>query len=276
MLQKKIGIFFRRVGIGFLVGIGAVAPGISGGAIAVIFGLYQEITGALAHLFGDFRRSFSLLFPLGIGGILSLFACGHLLDFFFTAYPVMTRCVFIGLMLGTLPSVTQDACRNGFRVWYPLLAVLSLFVTVFGVKFFPFTFETTPLSVPLLLLCGIIIAIGTIVPGISTSFSLMALGLYDRLLTLFTRGNLIDLWPIVVGFVLFVLLFSKAVDSLYRKAYGVMSFLVVGLLLGSMVEVFPNDLFAGAHLGGWMVMLGCTVLSCFTLHLFSVKTKQAQ
>lgn len=273
MVQKKTGTFLKRMGVGVLVGIGAVAPGISGGAIAVIFGLYQEITSALAHLFREFRRSLAFLLPLGLGGVVGMILCGSVIEWCFTSFPVMTRCVFIGLMLGTLPSVIHDACRHGFRFWYILVAVFSLFATVFGVKLLPFTLEKAPLSVPLLLLCGIIMGIGTIVPGVSTSFTLMALGLYDRVLNIINRLDVAHLWPILAGFILFILLFSKLVDAAYRKAYGVMSFLVIGLLLGSMVEVFPTALFEFSFVGYWVVLLACCLLSYFTLRLFSAKTE---
>lgn len=278
MRHRPIGTYIKRIGVGFLVGIGAVAPGVSGGAIAVIFGLYQEITGALAGLFRSFRRSVSLLLPLALGGAISIVLCGRLIEQGFANYPLITRTVFIGLMLGTLPSVVQDAGKQGMRWWYPLLSVLTLAIAVFGLKVFPFTLENATVSFPLMLLCGAVIGLGTIVPGISTSFTLISLGIYEQVLHAVNTFAVKQLIPLALGFTLFVLAFSKLIDMAYRAAYGVMSFLVIGLLLGSMVEVFPLELFHPINGVGfyWLCIPVFSLTSYLPLRLFAPESKKTE
>lgn len=270
----KIGTIGKKIGVGFLVGIGAVAPGISGGAIAVIFGLYQEITEALAHLFRSFRRSVSVLLPLGIGGLISVLLFSNIIEWGFTQHPLITRTLFMGLMLGTLPSVVESACQKEMRLWYPLLSLLALAVTVFGLKAFSFTLKDATPSFELMFLCGILIGLGTLVPGISTSFTLISLGVYETVLH--TVNSLIwaQFLPLALGFLAFVFLFSKLIDMAYRVAYGAISFLVIGLLLGSMTEVFPPELFTPINnvVFYWLALIALSLTSYFALRHFSPKT----
>lgn len=258
--QWKQGI--RRTAMGALIGIGAVAPGISGGAIAVAFGLYPKVTGAITSLWRTPKASLSLLLPLGLGGGISALFCGRLIEYGFRTVPVAICTLFIGLMLGTLPSLVQDALRQKYRWWYPFLTLAALGVTILSVKQFTFTHRSATLTFPLLLLCGVIVGIGTVVPGVSTSFSLMALGLYEPVLCAVNRMDIPTLFPMVLGFSATVLTGVALIDKLYRTAGGAMRFLVIGLLLGSVVQVFPATLFQWRAWGYWGAML-CAALSSY-------------
>ncbi len=223
------------------MGIGSIAPGVSGGAIAVVCGLYEQITDAVAHFYRNFKEKMKLLIPLGIGVALGILLFGQIIQFFFDRYNTQVRCLFIGLMAGTLPSVIQTAKKKGFRLWYLLLfaaaAVLIFLMSQPGN--FTYTGGTEGLTWPLLLLSGAVIGFGTIVPGVSSSFILMAAGLYEPLLTTLNTMDILRLIPVAIGFGAFVLLFAKLVSFLYAHAYGAVSFTVCGLLVGSIIPVIP-------------------------------------
>ncbi|MCI8554901.1 MAG: DUF368 domain-containing protein [Clostridiales bacterium] len=231
----------KTAGGGFLMGIGAIAPGISGGAIAVVCGLYEDITDAVAHFYRQFREKMKLLIPLGVGVVLGVLLFGRVIEFFFNHYNLQTRCLFIGLMAGTLPSVFRTAAKKGFHIWYLLLFAAGTVLTcLLGQPgHFTYTGGVEGLTVPLLLLSGAVIGFGTIVPGVSSSFLLMAAGLYEPLLDTLNTMDVARLIPIAVGFGAFVLLFARLVSFLYAHAYGAVSFTVCGLLTGSIFPVIP-------------------------------------
>ena len=82
--SQQIKTFFTTTAVGFLMGIGMIAPGVSGGAIAVIFGLYEQITDAVAHFYREFRKKMAFLIPLAIGAGVSVLLFSQIIQFFFT------------------------------------------------------------------------------------------------------------------------------------------------------------------------------------------------
>ena len=107
--------FGRTLITGFFIGIGAIAPGISGGAIAVIFGLYDRIADAIAHFYRGFREKMRFLLPLCLGGGAGVLLFGQVISWLFAHYNTPVRILFIGLMAGTLPSLFRTAAKEGFR-----------------------------------------------------------------------------------------------------------------------------------------------------------------
>lgn len=90
---------------GFIIGAGGILPGISGGVLSVIFGIYQPVMEVLAHPLNGLRRHLSLLLPVGAGAILGFLCGGGLILVLFDRSEKLAICLFIGLILGTLPSL---------------------------------------------------------------------------------------------------------------------------------------------------------------------------
>ena len=102
---------------GILIGSGAILPGISSGVFCVIFGIYEKLINSVLNLFHDFKKSFTFLLPIGLGGITGVLLVGKLLNFFFNEYPMPTKFCFIGLILGSIPVLFRQANqKNGFRL----------------------------------------------------------------------------------------------------------------------------------------------------------------
>ena len=89
---------------GFIIGAGGILPGISGGVLSVIFGIYRPVMEVLAHPLDGLRRHLSLLLPVGAGAILGFLCGGGLILVLFDRSEKLATCLFIGLILGTLPS----------------------------------------------------------------------------------------------------------------------------------------------------------------------------
>ena len=111
--QKKaknpVILFFIRILQGALIGLGAVLPGISGGVLCVIFGIYKPIMEFLSSPFKRFRTHVPKLIPVIIGGAVGFLGIAKLLAFFLEKYPNPSVCLFIGLIVGMLPSLFSEA-----------------------------------------------------------------------------------------------------------------------------------------------------------------------
>ncbi|MDO4568645.1 MAG: DUF368 domain-containing protein [Clostridia bacterium] len=273
--------FLRRVLAGLFVGVGGIVPGVSGGILAVSMGIYKPMLDAVANIFRQFKRSFLFLLPIGIGGAIGLFGMSHVIEWALANYKVPVMCLFFGLVAGGVPSLLKEAnSRGGFKFKY-LIATVCGALFILGV--YLLEHKLTPgggmeLNFFTAMLCGGILAIGTVVPGISTSFVLMFLGLYEPLiasvntitdfgLIVAALGGETQLWAtwtpnllimlglvvglVVVGAVL-ILFVRKMLERYHSYAY----YAILGFLTMSMCIVFPSGLASGLLIvGGFLIAL---------------------
>lgn len=228
---------------GLLIGMGAVAPGVSGGALAVIFGIYERITDAIAGIFKNFKENVLFFLPIGLGGGVGVLAFSKIMKYLFSHYDVQVKYLFIGLMIGTLPSVFKQANKRGFRSIYIFPCIIAFALTIFsiiiengGMNILP---EASP-GVLWLAIYGAIIGIGTIVPGISASFVLMYIGAYQIVLDGIADIDFAVLIPVGIGFVISIVIFAKLISLLFKRFYGYTYYTVLGFVLGSIIAIFPG------------------------------------
>ena len=107
------GRFLQGLFQGALIGLGAVLPGISGGVLCVIFGIYKPIMELLANPFRNFRTHVPRLLPVILGIGVGFLGIANLLSFFLEKYPDPSVCLFIGLIAGMLPSLFREAGEQG-------------------------------------------------------------------------------------------------------------------------------------------------------------------
>ena len=111
--KSKKSNFLLRIIQGALIGLGAVLPGISGGVLCVIFGIYKTIMEFLADPFRKMKTHLPLLIPVGIGGVIGFLGIANVLSFFLEKYPAPSVCLFVGLIGGMLPSLFREAGEQG-------------------------------------------------------------------------------------------------------------------------------------------------------------------
>ena len=165
---------------GIIVGLGGVAPGLSGSVLLIIFGLYQKTLDALGSLLANFRKNVRFLLPLVAGMFLGVLLFSKLIDFFLNTYEMPTRFCFLGLILGTLPMVWKEVRKEGFsRKYY----VVILLAAALGTWFFtvnPNAFpQVTEPNLLQKLLLGVAVAATAIIPGVDPAVFLSTLGFYE-------------------------------------------------------------------------------------------------
>ena len=98
---------------GALIGLGAVLPGISGGVLCVVFGIYKPVMELLSHPFKNFKTHVPRLIPVIIGMGIGFLGIANLLAYFLNRYPDTSVCLFVGLIGGMLPSLFREAGEQG-------------------------------------------------------------------------------------------------------------------------------------------------------------------
>ena len=238
--------FFSGFIKGLLIGMGAVAPGVSGGALAVIFGIYEKITDAIADIFKNFRENALFFLPIALGGGVGVLAFSKIMKYLFLHYDVQVKYLFIGLMIGTLPSVVKQANKRGFRSIYLVPCITAFALTILSIIVENGIIGIIPEAgrgMLWLAAYGAIIGIGTIVPGISASFVLMYIGAYQVVLDGIADIDFAVLIPVGIGFAVSIVLFAKLISLLFKRFYGYTYYTVLGFVLGSIIAIFPGIAF---------------------------------
>ena len=245
--------------LGFFIGLAVIVPGISGSTVAIIFKLYDQFLYAVGNLFKKFKQCFTFLLPIGLGMVLGVglgfISVKQLLDLI----PFAIVCLFAGLMCGAFPAVKDElkgAQTTAKRLTLFAIGLLipvalgcvSAWLTVGGEEAVADKFAVVKWwHVVLGILIGYVVGVTQVVPGLSASAFLMAVGwfanLVDSVSMTYWKSN-----PMIFavyaglgfGFLAGLFTFSKLLTFLFGKARHTSYFMIVGLSLGSIVSMFCN------------------------------------
>lgn len=270
--QKSVGKLLFQVLQGALVGLGAVLPGISGGVLCVVFGIYRIIMEFLADPWKNLKTHLPILIPYGVGGVIGFLGVANLLSFLLEKYPDPSVCVFIGLIGGMLPSLFREAGEQG-RSKKSFLAMGIAMVVIFAllISLKVFSVNITP-NFCWYLFCGFSLALSVIAPGMSFSTLLMPLGLYEPFVAGIGHFDMAILIPGGIGALASVILFAKAVNSLFEHHYSVAFHAIVGVVIAATIMIVPVSGFSSA--GSCIVNLICMaagVIAALALDKFNQK-----
>lgn len=265
--KGKRGTFILRWLQGALIGVSCIIPGASGGVLAVSMGLYEPcveaIYGFFRHFKAEGKRNFLFLLPLALGGAMGLLGCSFVLEWLMENLYEPFMAALIGLVLGGLPSFFREAnaSEGGFRPRY-LWAALFGAALIGGVAFMsarltqsaglPFNYLTAALS-------GALIVAGAMLPGMSTSFLLMMLGLYAPALHALTHFQMDYLCFVALGGLLGGTLMLLFVRRMFRRYRGYAYYTMLGFLLGTVVMIFPDITLSRVGYDLLFFALGCAV-----------------
>lgn len=230
------------------MGTANLVPGVSGGTIALICGVYEKLIFSLRTL--D-RKSFSLflradlhglwervplvfLASLGFGVVLAFLSMAHLLSFLINSYQSFLWAFFTGLIGGSILFVGKEVGTwNATKLCLFLLATLSA-VLLTG----PFSIQM-PTEAPFLVLGGMIAVAALLLPGLSGSHVLVVIGLYGFILEAFTSLELKNLALFGSGMAIGVLAFAQAIGALLKRARSAVLAVLTGFMAGSLPAVWP-------------------------------------
>ena len=252
--QNLILDWIIRLLKGILVGIGFITPGLSGGVLAVVFGIYEPLMRFLGNLRDKFIKNVLFFIPVGIGGIIGVVAFSAVVDFAFQNYAAHFTWLFIGFIAGTFPSLFKTAGKKGRAGWHWVVLGLTAVGTVFMMRGLEnmTNVQLTP-SFSNWLLSGAMIGLGVVVPGMSPSNFLIYLGLYQPMASGIRNLDLGVIVPLLLGLILCVLLLARLISWLFKKFYTVMYHLILGVVVGSTIVIIPE------RVRGWTIAI-CALL----------------
>lgn len=239
----KVKKYFSNVIFGFIIGFCMLIPGVSGGSVAVLLGIYDDLLQAVSKLFTQFKKSFMILSSVAIGGLLGFVLMAKLAKFLlkYAMYP--TIYFFIGLILGGILAkiVEYKISKIGFH--FPVM-ILGAGI-VFLLKFIPYDlveYNDASLWVRfiIMILAGLMLGGALILPGISFSMTLMTLGLYESFLKAIDKLDVGVLFPIIFSTIFGTIVLSNFLSHFMRKLPNQCNSLILGFVIASMLEMFPG------------------------------------
>lgn len=255
---------------GMFIGTGAILPGVSGGAIAAVFGIYERMIYFMANPFRKFKENMLFFIPVGIGGVLGIFLLSFALSYFFETAEVQLLWFFIGCIIGIFPSLAKEAGKKGRKSIHHIITIVtSIIALVFLLNDQNIVTAVIPLNFPTWIMAGAIFGLGLIVPGLSPSNFLVYLNMYQPMTDGIKNLDFSVIIPLGIGLVLVILLFSKLISIIFDKAYAGFFHFILGVVLASTVMIIPFDYnylslgalfcvmtcFIGIILGNWMSKL---------------------
>lgn len=227
---------------GVLIGAGAILPGVSGGVLAVVFGIYRPFMEVLTHPKRALPKYWRMLIPLSIGWAAGFLGFAKGIAAALSLSDAVTTWLFIGLIAGTVPALFREAGKEGRRAssWVSLaLCALAIFSGLFYVSRVVHA-EVEP-SFWWYNFCGVLWGMSVVIPGMTSSSIMMALGLYQPMLEGLAALDFIVLSASLPGMFLAIALLARFMNWFFRRHYTIAYHGILGFVLASTLVIIPTS-----------------------------------
>ena len=231
---------------GIAMGIANAIPGVSGGTIAVITKIYDELLESITPNIKKLIKNMPFLLPVGIGMIIGILLAAKVLAFLFETYNVPTQLFFMGIILGSMPMIYQEATREKklqpINI-IPFLIGAGIMTGMFFIRTDNISSVDSSLTVGnavLFVLAAFLAAVAMIIPGISGALVMKILGAYDAAIMALNDMNIPVILLFAVGAIVGIFVAAKVISMLLKKFRKETYCIIAGLIIGSVPSVFPS------------------------------------
>lgn len=238
---------------GIAYGITHIVPGLGGGLILILMGIYEQFVDALGNFFvkrDRWKEYLSFLIPLGIGMVIGMIGLAKIITVVLGRYPAATMFFFMGLLIGTIPPVLK--LHGDMRPSLSRIAALAggVILVVILRALDPSEGRAVDISTVRGSAYNAIVSFvaggASVTPGLDGSYILLLGGTYESIMhALSALTNLAIAWgPIVstaLGAVLGIIIFSKLIDTALKRAPSLSYYCILGLIIGSVYGLWPKE-----------------------------------
>lgn len=280
MAEKENHI--RDLIVGLIMGMISFLPGVSGGFVAMIGGIYERLIDSLSNIFKTLKQNFFFLAcvfgAMGVG----MFLASKVIEQFYHDYEMQFLFFFLGLIVLQLPDVYEMATEKDKTIKAPQIVT---FIIGFGimigllimqlnhVDLLSPTMEHTMSNFLIALLMGIVVGMSKVLPGLSWATVFLALGLYSFKVDFVSHFDIFFLIALAIGFVIGAIVFSKIMTILLAKWYSQTYFLLFGIIVGS-IPVIYGTIPPISGWEQWAVGIVCLLLGAIVGRIVSVYSRK--
>lgn len=248
-MKEKLILFIK----GIVLGVAFVIPGVSGGTLAVLLGIYEELIEAASNLYKNmvnFKKYFMYLLPIGLGIIFSVAVFAKLIKFGLEKSPIITILIFLGMIIGGIPALVRNVKGTKINLKDMTLMLVGLIIVISMLIFHKSNSNVVLTNMSItgyitLFLVGAIAAVTMVVPGISGSFTLMLIGYYEPILNLVNDitsfknlgPNLILIFIFMLGVFIGIIFISKIIEWCLKHYKRETYYAIIGFVLSSIISV---------------------------------------
>ena len=248
MLSQSLRTFIILTVKGFLMGAANVIPGVSGGTMALILGIYEELINAIRSINLKFARSIThfkikealssvswpFLVPIGLGVLLATFSLAEVLSWLLERYPVIVWSFFFGLILSSVITVSKV-----IKHWRISTIVAVAVGTIIAYGLFGVIPVSTPNAAWFIFVSGCIAICAMILPGISGAYVLVLMGKYQYILEALNNKDFFTLFIISAGALVGLISFAQILGWLLKRYHDLTMAILIGLMCGSLRKIWP-------------------------------------
>lgn len=253
--------------IGAVLGIANVIPGISAATMAIVMGVYDKLLNLVSLNFKKIKEDIKTYIFYAIGLAIGILVFSNVITYLFDHFYMATNFFFIGVVLGSLPMIYKSATETKLKAYniIPFLVTLGIMVALAFIKV-----ESEGQSVMraltagnffLLLAAGAVASCAMIIPGISGSFMLIVMGMYQTVITAVKELNILILLPTAIGIIIGLVGGGVFIKFMLKRFPQGIYMAILGLILGSVLTLYPGFTFNLEGLCAALVAVGGFVLS---------------
>lgn len=255
---------------GLWVGGTMTVPGVSGGSMAMILGIYDKLIFSISSFFKHPKESILFLLQFTIGALIGMVLFASPLLKLIHLYPMPVLFFFIGTVAGGIPLILKEAQITKVDLGtaaYPAMGILIVYIlSLLPDGLFAGTSLNSISGILMQVLAGFVISTALILPGISVSYMLLVLGMYESVMGAVSSLHFLTLLPLAAGLILGIILTTHILEQAMTRHPQSTYLIILGFILGSLQEVFP-----GFPSGFWIPLCILTMLSGFFVIFFISK-----
>ncbi|NLU53309.1 MAG: DUF368 domain-containing protein [Clostridiaceae bacterium] len=262
---------------GYIIGSSMSVPGVSGGTMAILLGIYDRLISSISNFLKDIKGNILFLLKVCIGAGAGICSLSFLIKWLLEHFPLPISMFFLGAVVGGIPALYKKTKESPLRISSGLYFLLGL-ITVISIGFIPegsisISAGTGVTHYLMILLTGIVIALALVLPGISTSHMLLVLGMYDTMLTAITEFDIVFIGILGIATLIGVFLITKPIEWTLNRFPHQTYCMIIGFVIGSTSEIFRDKILpaipASAH-ALWWIGSGLMSIAAFILGFMAI------
>lgn len=231
---------------GFIIGSSMSVPGVSGGTMAILLGIYDKLISAISNFLKDIKGNTIFLAKFCIGAAVGIGTLSFAIQWLLEVVPFQISFFFLGAVVGGIPALYQKVRQQPVTVVSGIYFLLGLIIVI-AIGFLPTgNFDLDSGSgvtfLIMMLVAGVIIALALVLPGISTSHMLIVLGMYDSMLAAITHFDIMYIGILGVATLVGIFLVTKPLEWAMNRFTHQTYCLIIGFVIGSTSEIFSDKI----------------------------------
>lgn len=250
---------------GIIIGVASLTAG--AGTFAIVLGIYDRCMEIIANPFKNFKENLKYIWPILVGIAFGAACCAGAVAYLLENYNAFTRCAFLGIIIGGIPTLFKVANKKGFKKSYLISTVIALIITIICTGIADNTKEGTTvqyLGAIELVIYGAIYAWGAVMPGMTTIHILIYMGVLKPILEGFTGLNFAIIIPFGIGYIALALTTAGMITYLFKRFYGVTYYAIIGFSITSLVMFIPE--FANVQ----EILIGIVIVVVATAAMYGI------